>query len=388
MDIGETDDPEAVIQSYEAEAAVTKGDPVYLSSDHKVSPAAAAQNCIGIAAKTTNVADQCPVIVRGRVKVKAGGVINRGRAVYAADNSKRVLELTDQAINEAGAGSLQHLLQPQTRNRIGNHRRSRRLPLHTTQVNSMKPRLFESLMQQNNEFKEHVETQKHKVNTHPFLKRYCEIGLKEGLFSDSIAALGRLHDTLIQSAGPEMIGRDIITVMPTTEPMERFPLDTSAVAYRYAEGAATRLSGAKNGIVDIYTNILAEASEEWTREFLEDATWNVMNSMVDKVGRALGEDETSRIIALYGSIADADLAGGDNLDQSGKVMDWDAVVNLHNTVRSEDWKSTVLAINETQLHHSLATTNSSTPNTSPRDKQTLTTQPSPASWVCKSKPAL
>jgi hypothetical protein len=105
MDIGETDDSDAVIQSYEAEAAVTKGDPVYFSSDHKVSSAAAAQNCIGIAAKTTNAADQCPVIVRGRVKVKAGGVINRGRAVYAADSSKRVLELTDQAVNEAGAGS-------------------------------------------------------------------------------------------------------------------------------------------------------------------------------------------------------------------------------------------------------------------------------------------
>ena len=30
MAIGETDDPNAVIESYEAEAAVTKGDPVYL----------------------------------------------------------------------------------------------------------------------------------------------------------------------------------------------------------------------------------------------------------------------------------------------------------------------------------------------------------------------
>ena len=105
MAIGETDDPNAVIESFEAEAAVTKGDPVYLSSNHKVSPAEDAQDCIGIAVKTVDEAEQCPVLIRGRVKVKAGGAVTRGKAVYGADASKRVLELTDQAVNEAGAGT-------------------------------------------------------------------------------------------------------------------------------------------------------------------------------------------------------------------------------------------------------------------------------------------
>ncbi len=217
----------------------------------------------------------------------------------------------------------------------------------------MKPRLFESLMQQNAEFKEHVETQKHKVSVHPFLKRYCEVGIKEGLFSDSISALGRLHDTLVGAAYPDMIGRDIITVLPTTESMERFPLDANTVAYRYAEGATTRLSGSKNSTVDVYTNILAESSEEWTREFLEDATWNVMNSMVEKVGRALGEEETNRIIALYGAVADADLAGGAPVNQGAAAIDWAGVVDLHNALRSENWRPNVLAVNETQLHQLL-----------------------------------
>ena len=105
MAIGETDDPNAIVESYQAEAAVTKGDPVYLSSNDKVSPAAAAQDCIGIALKTTEANAQCPVLIRGRVKVKAGGAINRGKAVFAADSSKRVLELTDQAVNEAGSAT-------------------------------------------------------------------------------------------------------------------------------------------------------------------------------------------------------------------------------------------------------------------------------------------
>ena len=217
----------------------------------------------------------------------------------------------------------------------------------------MKPKLFESLIQRDGEFKEHVENLRHKTSVHPFLKRYCEVGVKEGLFSDSIGAVGRLHDTLVQAAYPEMIGRNIITVMPTNEAMERFPLDETAVAYRYAEGSATRLSGKKNGTVDIYTNVLAEASEEWTREFLEDATWNVLDSMVEKVGRAIGEEETNRIIALYGAVADADLAGGAPINQGAAAMNWNGLVKLHNAVRSESWRPTVLAVNEIQLHQLL-----------------------------------
>ncbi len=105
MAIGETDDPNAVVESFEAAVQVTKGDPVYLSADHKVSPAAAPQECIGIAVKDATTGVQCPVLTRGRVKVKAGGAITRGKAVYGADASKRVLMLSDQAVNENGTAT-------------------------------------------------------------------------------------------------------------------------------------------------------------------------------------------------------------------------------------------------------------------------------------------
>ncbi|MGQ9624283.1 MAG: phage major capsid family protein [Candidatus Bathycorpusculaceae bacterium] len=217
----------------------------------------------------------------------------------------------------------------------------------------MKPKLFESLIQSDPEFRHLMEKLGHKASTHPFLKRYCEVAVKERLFSDTVGALGHMHDTLVQAAYPEMIGREIINVRPTTEAMERFPLDEKAVAYRYAEGAFTRLSGKKISTVDVYTNILAEASEVWTREFLEDATWNVMDAMTEKVGRTLGENETNRILALYGAIANADLAGGAPIDNGGSALNWSGVVKLHNAVRGENWRPTVLALNEVQLHQLL-----------------------------------
>ena len=218
----------------------------------------------------------------------------------------------------------------------------------------MKPKLFESLMQQDGEFRRLVEGLKRKATVHPFFKRYTEVGVREGLFSDMIGAIGKMYDTLVECAYPELIGRNIITVRPTTESMERFPLDAKAVAYKYAEGSVARLSGAKVNTVDIYTDQLAEASEQWTREFLEDATWNVMQNMVEKVGRALGERETEQILSLYANVSNSDLAGGDAIDQGNAAMDWSAVLKLHNAVRGENWRPTVLVVHETQLHQLLS----------------------------------
>jgi HK97 family phage major capsid protein len=217
----------------------------------------------------------------------------------------------------------------------------------------VKPKLFESLMAKESEHKQLYEKLREKAQTHPFFKRYFEVGVKEGLFSDMVGAIGRMHDTLVEAAYPELIGRNIINVRQTTEPLERFPLDEKTVAYLYAEGGATRLSGKKHSTVDIQTSILAESSEEWTREFVEDATWNVMDNMVEKVGKALGEAETQKILELYGNISAGDLAGGAAINQNNAAMDWTAVLKLHNAVRSENWRPDILVVNEMQLHQLL-----------------------------------
>lgn len=209
----------------------------------------------------------------------------------------------------------------------------------------MKPRLFEAL---NGEQRQFYEQLRQKAE-HPFLKRYLQVGVKEGFFSDMAGALGRMHDTLVPAAWPALIGRSIINVMPTTEPMERFPLDTDAVAYEYAEGAKTRLSGKKVTTVDVNTDILAEYSDEWTREFLEDATWNVLSNAVAKAGKAVAQKETEKILALYAGIADADLATGGVLSGGGAVMSWSKLLQLWHAVKSEKWMANVLAINDMQM---------------------------------------
>ncbi len=188
-----------------------------------------------------------------------------------------------------------------------------------------------------------------RIEENLFFQRYRDLGIKEALFSDAVAAVGHLQQQIVKRAYPELIGRRIINVEKTKEAIERFPLASKAVGYTYAQGCATRLSGNKEGIVIVNMDNYAQSSEQWSKEFIEDASPHAIDNIEWRLSQALALDETETVLKLYGAIQDADLAGEVPLDQGGKRMDWEAVLKLHNAVKGENWKPTVLVLNETQL---------------------------------------
>lgn len=56
---------------------------LFISADDQVTPAGAAQDCIGIAMEIVADTEPVGVLVRGRVKVAAGGAITRGKQSMA-----------------------------------------------------------------------------------------------------------------------------------------------------------------------------------------------------------------------------------------------------------------------------------------------------------------
>jgi hypothetical protein len=188
-----------------------------------------------------------------------------------------------------------------------------------------------------------------RIEENLFFQRYRDLGVKENLFSDTISGVGHLQQQIVRLAYPEFIGRRIINVEPTKEAIERFPLAGKAVGYAYAEGVACRLSGDKTQSVVVNMNNYAECSEQWTMEFIEDASPNAVENIKQRIASALALDETEAVLNFYGCVADEDLAGGAALDQGDKVMDWNAVMKLHNAVKGENWKPSVLVLNNFQL---------------------------------------
>jgi hypothetical protein len=49
----------------------------------------------------------------------------------------------------------------------------------------------------------------------PFIQKFLSCGMKEGIFSDMAGALGKIHDTVVEAARPNVIARQIIDTRPT-----------------------------------------------------------------------------------------------------------------------------------------------------------------------------
>jgi len=105
MAVGETDDPNAVIESYEAAVAITKGWPVELTVDGKVTGTPTTWYGFGTAMKSVGAGELCPVLRKGRVKMVANGSMTAAGVSVRNAGSGKVTELNDQAVNEGGSAN-------------------------------------------------------------------------------------------------------------------------------------------------------------------------------------------------------------------------------------------------------------------------------------------
>ena len=217
-----------------------------------------------------------------------------------------------------------------------------------SEVVKVEPRLFESLMKEQ-WFEEEVKKLEERASGNRFFKKFLELGVKEGLLSDMAGAIGRMHDIVIEAATPELIGREIIWVRTTREALERFPKATKGKAYVMSEAGTVYAVPEKYSFVDVKTDIVIRKAARWTEEFLEDATWNVAQRQIADIGKAIGELETEKVLALYAGISASNLATGAELDGGATAMDWAKVVQLWDAVRSENRKPTVLVLNPRQV---------------------------------------
>jgi len=197
------------------------------------------------------------------------------------------------------------------------------------------PKFHESLME-NGDYKKEFEQKMHLACQNPFCKNYLKLGLREGILSDMAGALGKIHDTVVQAAIPNFIAREIIDVRTTTEALERFPLEKESVAYVASESGTLRIHGARYSTVDINCNIEIKDGVEWTKQFAEDAKWNVMNRQLEALGRSIAKIETEKIVGLFAGITAADLATGAVLAGGGTAMSWAKAVALWDALESED----------------------------------------------------
>jgi len=209
------------------------------------------------------------------------------------------------------------------------------------------PRFHESLLNQE-WYKVEFDAKVRQALRNPFTLSYLRAGLREGILSDMAGALGRIHDVVVDAAKPNLIARDIIDVRTTTESLERFPRAKKSAAYLAGEGGTIRIHGERYDWVDVQTNVFLKDGVEWTREFAEDAKWNVMNRQLEELGRSVAQLETEKIVGLFAGVAAADLAGGAALAGGGTAMSWTKAVQFWDIIENEDFHPDTLIVHSKQ----------------------------------------
>jgi len=178
-----------------------------------------------------------------------------------------------------------------------------------------------------------------------FTQRY----LKEGLFSDMAGALGAMHKQVVEAAKPNLIGREMIWVVNTKDPATRFFKQKLSVAYVVGETEPTEVpERMETQDVECKTEIACKM--EFSKSYIEDAPFNVLQRAVEEGSRAVAKLETDKIIALYKGIAAGNLATGAEIaTNEGANFAWADVAKLWNAVEKEDFGPNVLCINVREL---------------------------------------
>jgi len=202
------------------------------------------------------------------------------------------------------------------------------------------PKLFETL-QKDEKFTKEISQSSQKAMANPFFQRV----MKEALLSDSSLALGKVHDAVIEAALPELVGRELVQIIETEEPFLRIFKAKKGKAYRSAQLSTTWVTGESYETQDVKADKEIRAIAEFTKRFLEDAKWPVMERQAKEVGRAIGEMETTEIKDIYEAISASDLASGAEISATTPgTLAYGDVLKAWKAVKAENFNPTVLAV--------------------------------------------
>jgi len=179
--------------------------------------------------------------------------------------------------------------------------------------------------------------------------------MKEGLFSDMAGALGEIHKRVIEAAKPNMIGREMIWVVNTTEPLLRFFKQKLAKAYVVGETEPAEIPE-RMETQDVQCTTELACKMEFSKSYIEDASFDVLARAAEEAARAVAKLETDKILALYKGIAAANLATGAEIaTNEGTSFVWADVVKLWHAVESEDFDPKVLVLNTREMQGVMST---------------------------------
>ncbi len=144
-----------------------------------------------------------------------------------------------------------------------------------------------------------------KAETNKLIRRY----MKELTTNDAISVLAAMQSQILQPVDHMAVAREIVNVVPTTTPVTRVYERTKGSVWRIADGVPPQTSG-RYTYQEITLDHEYGQDALFTKDYLEDAPFPIIEAEVNEVGQLLEEQLTTDVIAMYDAVAAASLAGG------------------------------------------------------------------------------
>jgi len=168
--------------------------------------------------------------------------------------------------------------------------------------------------------------------------------------TDITAGINELSGVILDAAAPNAIGRELVRIIETQKTSTKVRLPAKGSAQKGSRGNKTKSLGTREAFITLTPDKEFEVSEEWDRNYLEDAEWDVASQEAADLAVSLKELESQEIIDTLEATAAGNLATGAviSADTAG-TFTYNDMVDLWAAVRSEDFTPNKCAMHTDQL---------------------------------------
>ncbi|MFQ6094703.1 MAG: hypothetical protein ACE5NN_01030 [Candidatus Bathyarchaeia archaeon] len=185
----------------------------------------------------------------------------------------------------------------------------------------------------------------HKAKSNALYRRV----MKEYVLSDISGALGIVHDVAVETSRKMAVGRNIIWLVPTTQPTVRFYLAERGKIWRISDGPPLS-TPERFSTKDVTVDHEYGYDALFSQSYLEDVPFNVIERAIQDGAQLLEEQLSSDIISLYENISASNLAGGAEISAATPgTLAWSDLVNAWTTLKTAGYRATVAVIHPDQI---------------------------------------
>lgn len=167
--------------------------------------------------------------------------------------------------------------------------------------------------------------------------------LQETLLSDVSQATAKVLDTVWEAAKPNLVGRELTTVIAQDSPSIKIPRAKLSKAYEVAEGAEIPVGTEEYDSVTL-TPKKYGVRPLISREMIEDAEWDVIEHQLAEAGRAIADVETEKIVTQMIADAGNSVAAG-----TSGTLSYNDVVGIVKELLIDGYTPNVIAVHPSEL---------------------------------------